>query len=159
MAQLCNRPAAPLAPCASRRSSRRPAAQQLGTQAQSTRCRAAWSTTLQAAQQVLSHYSPSFFLCRCWFLFWHRSNRAVRSVQFVLDLGEIISQFIKMRASTCPSLDTPHANPHLDALDQHKSPTTKANPVVPVRACHMPRIKHTYRYIKDTSPKNHKEQF
>jgi len=51
VAQLCNRPAAALAPCASRRSSRRPAAQQLGTQAQSTRCRAAWSTTLQAAQQ------------------------------------------------------------------------------------------------------------
>ena len=59
----------------------------------------------------------------------------------------------------CPSLDMSHANPHLDALDQHKSPKIKANPVVPVRACHMPRIKHTYRYTKDTSPKNYKEQF
>ena len=86
---------------------------------------------------------------------------AVRTAPFAFGLGEIIDQFIKMRASTCPSasLDTPHANPHLDALDQHKSPTTKANPVVPVRACHMTRIKHTYRDIIDTSPMNHKKQF
>ena len=26
------------------------------------------------------------------------------------------------------------------------SPRTRANPVVPIRVCHMPRIKHTYRY-------------
>ena len=52
-----------------------------------------------------------------------------------------------------------HVNPYLEALDQYKSPKTKANPVIPVRAYHMPEINHTYRYTKDTSPMNHKEQF
>ena len=74
------------------------------------------------------------------------ASHAIRTAQFALSLGEIIDQCIKMRASTCPSLDTPRANPHLEALDQHKLPKTKANPVVPICACHIPRIKHTYRY-------------
>ena len=34
----------------------------------------------------------------------------------------------------------------LEALNQHNSPRTRANPVVPVRVYHMFRIKHTYRY-------------
>ena len=46
---------------------------------------------------------------------------AVRTVPFAFGLGEIIGQFIKMRVSTCPSasLDTPHANPHLESLGQY----------------------------------------
>ena len=46
---------------------------------------------------------------------------AVRTVPFAFGLGEIIGQFIKMRASTCPSafLDTPHANSHLESLGQY----------------------------------------
>ena len=44
-------------------------------------------------------------------------------------------------------LSTRHVLIHaLEALNQHNSPKTRANPVVPVRVCHMPRIKHTYRY-------------
>ena len=44
-------------------------------------------------------------------------------------------------------------NPHLEALYyQHNSPKPKANPVIPVSACHMPRIKHTYRNTICTSP-------
>ena len=78
-------------------------------------------------------------ICRIFQLY------TIRTVQFALGLGEIIGQSIKMRVSTCPSLDTPRANPHLEALDQYKSSKTKANPVVPVRVCHMPRIEHTYR--------------
>ena len=74
------------------------------------------------------------------------ASHAIRTAQFALSLGEIIDQCIKMRASTCPSLDTPRANPHLEALDQHKLPKTKANPVVPICACHMTRIKHSYHY-------------
>ena len=69
----------------------------------------------------------------------------IRTAQFALGLSEIIGQSIKMRVSTCPSLDTPRANPHLEALDQYKSPKTKANLVVPVRVCHIPRIEQTYR--------------
>ena len=64
-------------------------------------------------------------------------------------LGEIIGQSINMRASTCPSPDTVRANPHLEALDQHKSPKMKANHVVLVRACHTPKIKHMYRYTNE----------
>ena len=58
----------------------------------------------------------------------------MRPAQFALGLGEIIGQSIKMRVSTCPSLDTPRANPRLEGLEQYKSPKTKANPVVPVCA-------------------------
>ena len=83
----------------------------------------------------------------------------MRPAQFALGLGEIIGQSIKIRVSTCPSLDTPRANPRLEGLEQYKSPKTKANPVIPVRAYHMPEINHTYHYTKDTSPMNHKEQF
>ena len=75
-------------------------------------------------------------------------------------LGEIIGQSINMRASTCPSPDTVRANPHLEALDQHKSPKMKANHVVLVRACHTPKIKHMYRYTIQFAhhQMNHKEQ-
>ena len=45
-------------------------------------------------------------------------------------------------------LSTRHVLIHiLEALNQHNSPKTIANPVVSVRVCHMSIIKHTYRYI------------
>ena len=47
----------------------------------------------------------------------------------------------------------------LEAFNQHNSPRTRTNPVVPVRVCHMPRIKHTYRIQARTLPMIHKEQF
>jgi len=51
-----------------------------------------------------------------------------------------------MRVNTYPSLDM-HVLIHiLEALNQHNSPKMIANSVVPVRVCHMHKIKHTYRY-------------
>ena len=87
------------------------------------------------------------------------ASHAISTAQFALSLCEIIDQYIKMRASTCPSLAKPRANPHLEALDQHKSPKTKANPVVPVRACHIPRIKNTYRSQKIHHQRTIKNKF
>ena len=99
----------------------------------------------EAAQYFLLRYLKSSPV-----LSFRRKNwpSAVRSAQFAFDLGEIIDQSIKMRVSACPFFDTPHANPHLEALDQYKSSKAKTNPVVSVRACHIPRIKNTYRSQK-----------
>ena len=99
----------------------------------------------EAAQYFLLRYLKSSPV-----LSFRRKNwpSAVRTAQFALDLGEIIDQSINMRVSACPFFDTPHANPHLEALDQYKSSKAKTNPVVSVRACHIPRIKHTRTVIQ-----------
>ena len=64
-----------------------------------------------------------------------------------------------MRDSTCPSLDTPCANTHLDALDQYELPKIKANPIVPVCAPHHAQDQAHIPFTGDTSPMNYKEQF
>ena len=47
----------------------------------------------------------------------------------------------------------------LEALNQHNSPKTTTNPVVPVRVCHIPRIKHTYCYTSTYIADDPQEQF
>ena len=64
-----------------------------------------------------------------------------------------------MRASLCPSLYTPRANPHLDALDQYELAKIKTNPVVPVCAPHHAQDQAHIPFTGDTSPMNYKEQF
>ena len=81
----------------------------------------------------------------------------VRTAQFDTILSKPPAIILKMRASTRSPKSVPGANPHIETLIIGLKMIL--NPVVLVRACHMPRIKHTYRYTKDTSPKNHKEQF
>ena len=64
-----------------------------------------------------------------------------------------------MRASMCPSLHTPRANLHLDALDQYELPKIKANPIVPVCTPHHAQDQAHIPFTGDTSPMNYKEQF
>ena len=52
-----------------------------------------------------------------------------------------------MTANTCPSLDIPRDDPHLEAHDQCISHEAKANPVLPVCAPkHAQDQAYTYRF-------------